>query len=187
MIESIEKLLAMYETGAIDRRQLLGGLVAAALVTPAAAQPPESPFQGRVIHHVTLSVSDVARSREFYQKLLGATDIAAPPKSGPPKLADLRVGASFIGLYPLGNSGRIDHFSVGIDNYDSDKGDGAFAAALRRERTECRRTGRRRPKRSLFERPRRDQSPALRRQSEALTHVSPLVRGKLCVPRPEGI
>jgi catechol 2,3-dioxygenase-like lactoylglutathione lyase family enzyme len=121
MIESIEKLLAMYETGAIDRRQLLGGLVAAALVTPAAAQPPESPFQGRVINHVTLSVSDVARSRKFYQKLLGATDIGAPPKSGPPKLADLRVGDSFIGLYPLGNSGRIDHFSVGIDNYDSDK------------------------------------------------------------------
>lgn len=121
MIESIEKLLAMYETGSIDRRQLLSGLLAAAMVTPAASQPPESPFQGRVINHVTLSVSDVARSREFYRKLLGATDIGAAPESGPPKLADLRIGDSFIGLYPLGDPGRIDHFSVGIDNYDPDR------------------------------------------------------------------
>lgn len=121
MIASIEKLLAMYETGSIDRRQLLSGLVAAALVTPAAARPPESLFQGRVINHVTLSVSDVSRSREFYKKLLGATDIGAPPESGPPKLADLRIGDSFIGLYPLGNPGRIDHFSVGINDYDPGK------------------------------------------------------------------
>jgi catechol 2,3-dioxygenase-like lactoylglutathione lyase family enzyme len=121
MTETIDKLLAMYECGAINRRQLLATLTAATLATPAPAQPPDAPFQGRVINHVTLSVSDVARSREFYTKLLGATDIGTPPASGPLKLADLRVGDSFIGLYPLGNPGRIDHFSIGIDNYDPAK------------------------------------------------------------------
>jgi len=121
MIDRVEKMLAMYESGAIDRRQLLSGLLAVSLAPRAMGQAPESPFLGRVINHVTLSVSDVGRSRAFYKKLLGATDINAPTSSTePPKVSDLRVGDSFIGLYPLGEPGRIDHFSVGVENYEPD-------------------------------------------------------------------
>lgn len=122
MIEGIEQVLAMYESGAIDRRQFLNGLLAVSVAPPALAQAPRAAFRGRVINHVTLSVADVNRSRAFYQGLLGATVIGAPTNSKePPKSFDLRVGDSFIGLYPLERPGRIDHFCVGIENYDADK------------------------------------------------------------------
>ena len=59
MIEGIERMLAMYESGAIDRRQFLNGLIAASVAPPALAQAPKPLFRGRVINHVTLSVADV--------------------------------------------------------------------------------------------------------------------------------
>ena len=93
MIERIEKMLVMYESGAIDRRQFLNGLVAASVAPHALAQEPKAAFRGRIINHVTLSVADVNRSRAFYQGLLGATVIGAPTNSKePPKSFDLRVG-----------------------------------------------------------------------------------------------
>ena len=118
MIDRVEGMLASYENGSMDRRQFVTAVAALAAGSAATmqAQAP-SLFRSRVVNHVTVSVADVARSRAFYQGLLGATDIGAPS----PKFSDLRVGSSFIGLYPLGNPGRIDHFSVGIDDYEADR------------------------------------------------------------------
>jgi len=128
MKEQIESMLTMYERGAINRRQFLYGLAAVA-AAPAAlaqsaqpAQPVQGTFRGRIINHVTLSVADVNRSRAFYQKLLGATDIFPPGNTDAPlRSADLRVGGSFIGIYPMGQPGRIDHFCVGIEHFDDVK------------------------------------------------------------------
>ena len=125
MNEQIDNMLTMYERGTINRRQFLYGLaaVSAAPVTAAAAtQPPQGTFRGQIINHVTLSVSDAGRSRAFYQKLLGATDIFPPGNpNAPVRFADLRVGSSFIGLYPIGQTGRIDHFCIGIDNFNDEQ------------------------------------------------------------------
>jgi catechol 2,3-dioxygenase-like lactoylglutathione lyase family enzyme len=122
MIERMEQMLALYESGALDRRQFLHGLLALSVASPAQTQTPKAAFRGRVINHVTLSVADVNRSRAFYQGLLGAMVINPQTNNGkPPQSFDLRVGDSFIGLYPLGQPGRIDHFCVGIENYDADK------------------------------------------------------------------
>jgi catechol 2,3-dioxygenase-like lactoylglutathione lyase family enzyme len=122
MVEQIEKMLSLYESGAIDRRQFLNGLLAVSVAPSAPSQAPKAAFRGRIINHVTLSVADVNRSRAFYQGLLGATVINPPTNSKEaPRSFDLRVGDSFIGLYPLERPGRIDHFCVGIENYDADK------------------------------------------------------------------
>jgi len=116
MTERVEGMLASYENGSMDRRQFVAAVAALAAGSAATTQA-QSPalFRGRILNHVTVSVADVARSRAFYQGLLGATDIGAVS----PKFSDLRIGDSFIGLYPLGNPGRIDHFSVGIDDYEA--------------------------------------------------------------------
>jgi catechol 2,3-dioxygenase-like lactoylglutathione lyase family enzyme len=122
MIDRIEKMLAMYESGAIDRRQFLNGLLIASVAPPVLALQSKATFHGRVINHVTLSVTDVNRSREFYQRLLGATIINPQTTSKEPARSfDLRIGDSFIGLYPLGQPVRIDHFCVGVDNFDADR------------------------------------------------------------------
>ena len=118
MVERVERMLASYENGSMDRRQFvaaIAGLAAAPTVTGQGPTP--ALFHGRILNHVTVSVADVGRSRAFYQGLLGATDIGSPS----PKFSDLRIGDSFIGLYPLGQPGRIDHFSVGIDDYEAER------------------------------------------------------------------
>lgn len=122
MIEGIDKMLAMYENGAIDRRQFLNGVLLASAAPSALAQAPKAAFRGRVVNHVTLSVADVNRSRAFYQGLLGATVINPTTNSQEqPRSFDLRIGNSFIGLYPMGQPVRIDHFCVGVENFDADK------------------------------------------------------------------
>jgi catechol 2,3-dioxygenase-like lactoylglutathione lyase family enzyme len=61
-------------------------------------------------------VADVKRSQQFYQGLFNATilnDFA--------EVTDLRIGDSFIGLIRTGVTGRIDHFCVGVENFDVDR------------------------------------------------------------------
>jgi hypothetical protein len=81
MVREVEGLVNLYEGGRITRRQLLQGLVALGIgtrVSPLGSAPAESMqgapvFQTRTINHVTLYVSDVARSKSFYRSLTGFT------------------------------------------------------------------------------------------------------------------
>ena len=74
MKTQIEGLVAQYESRVLTRRQLVGALAVmmATSARPAkAAQPIRQVAQGRTINHVSLAVSDVRASAEFYQQLLG--------------------------------------------------------------------------------------------------------------------
>ena len=62
----INLLLQRFESGSLSRRQLIQGLAMLATAgVPAQAQT--RGFQGAFISHVSLSVSDLQRSSEFYQ------------------------------------------------------------------------------------------------------------------------
>ena len=116
MREHFARLLGLYESGRIDRRQLLGALTAAFLRPVEQATQRATSLRGRVVNHVALSVADVKRSQQFYQGLFNATilnDFA--------EVTDLRIGDSFIGLIRTGDTGRIDHFCVGVENFDVDR------------------------------------------------------------------
>jgi hypothetical protein len=66
----IECLLGAYEHGRLSRRQLVRGL--AVVATAASAAPASgSTFQGVAINHIALRATNIPRSRDFYQKLLG--------------------------------------------------------------------------------------------------------------------
>ena len=70
MQKIISGMLDKYERGRISRRQLVqafSALVAASTTARAVA----STFQGVEVNHVALNVTDVKRSRDFYQKHLG--------------------------------------------------------------------------------------------------------------------
>src|SRR4051794_18884516 len=78
MRDSVEQLVTLFEHGTLNRQQLIQGLLAAlapisAVATAQAATSTTATFRGRSLNHVTLSVSDVARSKEFYARLLGGT------------------------------------------------------------------------------------------------------------------
>ncbi|MAC69619.1 MAG: hypothetical protein CMP84_05340 [Gammaproteobacteria bacterium] len=118
--EEIESLLTQYESKKLTRRQLVSVLLASAAgasIMPAAAQSPAPIAVGRSMNHVSLSVSDVQRSADFYSRVLGMEIISRPANGG----LNMGLGIeSFLGLYELGNPGGMHHLCIGVDNYDAD-------------------------------------------------------------------
>lgn len=134
MIEQLNQLLGMHENGVLDRRQLIGAILA---LTVTDTSPPlafgsmwSAPRRGRTLNHVTLSVSDVARSQAFYEPLLGFA-----PRSHDHDHAtfELENGSLVLDSYAteaVRNHPRgIDHYCVGVDVYEPDKA----LAELRRQ------------------------------------------------------
>ena len=135
MIESFDTLLKQYEEGRLTRRQLLGAL--AALAVPAAAGAQGSAVRARSLQHVNLGVANLDRSERFYRHLLGL-----PPRRyivGDAYALDFPDGG-LISLCPVegGNcsltagsavAGEIDHFGVGIENFDAERVAGALEEA----------------------------------------------------------
>jgi catechol 2,3-dioxygenase-like lactoylglutathione lyase family enzyme len=116
--EQIEKLISEYDRGTISRRKLLTGL---ALLTAASTGAPdvaaeeqtnEPAFQGQSLNHVTLSVSNVERSRQFYSSIFGVSIISKQPNG-----INLGLGDSFLGLYAINEPPRVNHFCVGLDEF----------------------------------------------------------------------
>lgn len=93
---------------------------AAAAVLPAEvllAQTGASAIRVRSLNHVALSVSDLARSVEFYQRLFGAPIQARPD----PTTVSLRLGSgpqslTLIAARP-GQTPGIDHYCLGVEDF----------------------------------------------------------------------
>jgi catechol 2,3-dioxygenase-like lactoylglutathione lyase family enzyme len=120
MEHSIEKLVEQFEARTLTRRQLvasLTALVSAGAVSPVAAQAGRQVAQGRTINHVSLAVSDVEASAEFYQSLLGLEVVSRPPNGG----INLGLSDGFLGVYDIPDPGRVHHFCIGVDNFDADR------------------------------------------------------------------
>ena len=125
MNPDLDSLLHQYEAGRISRRELLGTL--AALVLPVTVPPQAGPAIGVAKHlnHATLMVTDVERSRHFYQDLFGMPVLTAQDPG-----VNLRLGSSFIGLYPVdqGEPARIDHVCLALENFNADAVQSRLAA-----------------------------------------------------------
>jgi catechol 2,3-dioxygenase-like lactoylglutathione lyase family enzyme len=120
MQESVENLVTLFENGRLNRQQLIQGLLAViaptSMVTPAHADTSTtSIFRGRSLNHVTLSVTDVERSQEFYSRLLGGTI----SRGARVESATLALPDCFIALFKLGEP-RVHHFCVGVENFSID-------------------------------------------------------------------
>ena len=125
MTEAIDQLVTQFENQRLSRRQLVASIAAlvaggraAAAQTPAVAQA----AQGRTLNHVSLAVTDVEKAAEFYGTLLGLKVVSRPGNGG----INLGLSDGFLGLYKLANPGSVNHFCIGVDNFDPD----AMAAKL---------------------------------------------------------
>jgi glutathione S-transferase fosA5 len=110
----IEDLLQRFETRRISRRHLIASLTALAGGAGALASAQGMIAQGRSLNHVSLAVTDVERSAEFYSTTLGLKVVSRPGNGG----INLGLGTSFLGLYKLANPGTVNHFCIGVDDYD---------------------------------------------------------------------
>ena len=123
MTAAIEQLVDRFTARQISRRELIASLtaLAAAAGAPAAAQSP-AVAHGQTLNHASLAVSDVERSAAFYAKLLDLKIVSRPGNGG----INLGLSDGFLGVYKLANPGTVNHFCLGVDNFDPD----AMAAKL---------------------------------------------------------
>jgi catechol 2,3-dioxygenase-like lactoylglutathione lyase family enzyme len=127
MQDSVENLVTLFEKGTLNRQQLIQGLLAAvapiSMVAHADADTSTtSTFRGRSLNHVTLSVTDVERSQEFYSRLLGGTmscRSTETDKGAKVESATLALPDCFIALFKLGEP-KVHHFCVGVENFSID-------------------------------------------------------------------
>jgi len=113
MLDQLETLLTQYESGHMDRRELLGALAMLA-ASPSLASGPSSPFHAVELNHATLRSRDLARSKEFYQRLLGLR-VMKEEKD----LCYLDFGRGFLCLWQAGSSApECDHLCFGVENFD---------------------------------------------------------------------
>jgi catechol 2,3-dioxygenase-like lactoylglutathione lyase family enzyme len=133
MEQIISKLLQDFEQGKMNRRQLVRSLaVAAAAVgatTPAAAEG--KGFQAVAVNHISYTVADYAKTRDFYADLFGMK----VSKDDGKQQCYMSFGDTF--LLPRNaraNSKNpikpplVDHFAITIDNWDKN----AVEAELKR-------------------------------------------------------
>src|SRR4029079_2663801 len=73
--------------------------------------------QGRTLNHVSLAVTDVEKSASFYKALLGLQEGSRPVNGG----STLGLGDGFLGLYKLPGPGTVNHFCIGVDDFDPDR------------------------------------------------------------------
>ena len=107
----MNRLFDSYDQGRISRRSLVRALMP--LLAAAPAEAADDTLTVRSLNHVTLFVSDIERSRQFYQSLF-----KAPVVSKQANGINIAAGpASFLGLYKSGanSSPSINHFCLGID------------------------------------------------------------------------
>ena len=121
MSVEIEGLVAKFEARRLSRRELVTAIAAmvASAAAPAAAQDAAvtKVAQGRTINHVSMAVADVERSAAFYKALLGLKEVSRPGNGG----INLGLSDGFLGLYKLPNPGTVNHFCIGVDDFDPEQ------------------------------------------------------------------
>ena len=115
-----DRLVGDFESGRMTRRQLvsrLGAVVAAVAGGGALLQKSESPpFTSVGLNHIALRVKDVARSRDFYTKLLGMK----VSRENLPGNCFLTTGNHFVALF-RSDKPRMDHYCYSVKDYDVKK------------------------------------------------------------------
>ena len=114
----IESIVDGYDRGRLTRRQLIGHLVAVAAAmsgTAVASQSgsPKSTFTATGLDHIALSVTDVARSRAFYEKHLGLKVM----RDGGEQSCFLHCGDNFVALF-RSKEPAMHHYCYAIDDYE---------------------------------------------------------------------
>ena len=112
----------------IDRRQFLVALPALAMSPRLIAQGPASPvFRVNGLSQITLTVSDVAKSLDFYQGLFG---MLVQARQGSTVLLRIGNGPRFIALRPAasGEKPSISALGFGVQNFALDRAMQALSA-----------------------------------------------------------
>lgn len=114
----ISNLVAGFEKGALSRRELIRGLAMLAAATGTAAAGLQQPgFKGAKIDHISIQVTNLQRSIDFYQKLFGFS-VVSEDKSN--EIVRLGVNKTLVSLHHKSPMAIVDHFAIGVDHFDKE-------------------------------------------------------------------
>jgi catechol 2,3-dioxygenase-like lactoylglutathione lyase family enzyme len=113
----ISNLVSRFEKGALSRRDLVRGLAALAAGGSAATAQEGLSFAAATIDHVSIQVTDLKRSSEFYQKMFGFKEVSGEPARNILRLGNTRTLVSLNLEKP---AATVDHFAIGIPRYAKD-------------------------------------------------------------------
>ena len=109
MESTISNLLKTYENGKLSRRNLVRGL---ALLAAGSGAARAAGFQGVAIDHVSVYVSDLQRSTEFYQRVFGGVVQVREGNNA------ITLGKGRVVLRKGMPPGKVDHFALGVENFN---------------------------------------------------------------------
>jgi catechol 2,3-dioxygenase-like lactoylglutathione lyase family enzyme len=110
----------------LSRRQLVQGLTvlaAAGAAAPAGSQ--ETPFTSSRIDHISIQVTDLARSIEFYQTVFGLSILN---QDVPNEIVRMGTTSVIVSLHHKEPTGIVDHFAIAVDGFDRESATRALAA-----------------------------------------------------------
>jgi predicted enzyme related to lactoylglutathione lyase len=111
----ISDLVTRFERGALTRRELIGAL---ALLAGGATAAQPATLKSATINHVSVLVTDMARSMEFYDRVFGLK-LMSEDKAN--KIARLGTGGKIlVSLRVEPPPGVIDHFAIGVEGFNRD-------------------------------------------------------------------
>ena len=115
----ISNLLSSFEKGTLTRRELMQGLavVATGSRLASAAEPQSGGIKGARIDHVSIQVSDLKRSVEFYQKVFGFSVVS---EDKPNEIVRLGITKALVSLHHKNPTALVDHFAIGLDSFNKD-------------------------------------------------------------------
>jgi catechol 2,3-dioxygenase-like lactoylglutathione lyase family enzyme len=113
----ISDLVGRFERGRLSRRELIQAL---AVVAAAGATSPlaAAPLRSGSINHVSVLVSDMARSIDFYNRVFG---LSVQNEDKANKISRLGIGGKvLVSLRVEPPPGLVDHFAIGVEGFNRD-------------------------------------------------------------------
>ena len=112
----INDLVSGFDRGTLTRRQLIQGLAMLAAASRVDAAQAGG-LRGTGIDHVSILVTDLQRSAEFYQRVFGLTQVS---EYKPNQILRLGTKRTIVSLRHEGPSGVVDHFAISVENFNRD-------------------------------------------------------------------
>ena len=114
-MQLISDLVDGYERGRVTRRELIQALAILA-AAGAGTRASAAPLRSGSINHVSVLVSDMTRSIEFYNRVFG---LSVQNEDKANKIARLGIGGKIlVSLRVEPPPGLVDHFAIGVDGFN---------------------------------------------------------------------
>jgi glyoxylase I family protein len=112
----VDDLVSRFDEGTLSRRHLLQGLTAlAAAASAGSAAAQATPFSSTRIDHISIQVTDMARSIEFYEKIFGLKVLNEDKEN---EIVRMGVTRIIVSLHRKPPVGIVDHFAIAIDGFN---------------------------------------------------------------------